>query len=252
MKNPSGKFSGRFEHRLVRLFTLIELLVVIAIIAILVAMLLPALSKARERARNVACISNQKQIGLSMQMYISDSDDNFAPGFPESYTAATRTYWFRLLENYNPDTKVYRDPGGIDYVSSSWVKFSDNKTYYPLNYGHNATLQGTENWGAAYPSAPRIIENVKIPSSCMLIFDLNMHWEVGYACFYNMGAATDFSMGGYLSQAALNTKFAAYHNGFGNVCYVDGHVGSISLAQARVIGTSIPVGMRFMREGTLP
>jgi prepilin-type N-terminal cleavage/methylation domain-containing protein/prepilin-type processing-associated H-X9-DG protein len=58
-------------------FTLIELLVVIAIIAILAAILFPVFAQAREKARQVSCLSNMKQIMTGQLMYVQDYDETF-------------------------------------------------------------------------------------------------------------------------------------------------------------------------------
>src|SRR3954452_23518916 len=65
------------NHRGSRAFTLIELLVVIAIIAILAAILFPVFAQARERARMSVCVSNTRQIGTALMMYVQDYDETF-------------------------------------------------------------------------------------------------------------------------------------------------------------------------------
>ena len=73
-----GAELGGWEPGRGRAFTLIELLVVIAIIAILAALLLPALARAKEKAKCIACLSNLRQVGVSLTLY-TDSQDNKVP-----------------------------------------------------------------------------------------------------------------------------------------------------------------------------
>lgn len=60
-------------------FTLIELLVVIAVIGILSSMILPALARGKQKARVTQCLSNLRQIGIGVQMFVHDNNDTFPP-----------------------------------------------------------------------------------------------------------------------------------------------------------------------------
>ncbi|MBS1716916.1 MAG: prepilin-type N-terminal cleavage/methylation domain-containing protein [Armatimonadetes bacterium] len=65
-------------------FTLIELLVVIAIIAILAAILFPVFAQAKAQAKQTACLSNGKQIGTALTMYLNDWDDKYPQEHPST------------------------------------------------------------------------------------------------------------------------------------------------------------------------
>ncbi len=76
-------------------FTLIELLVVIAIIAILAALLLPALASAKERGKRTQCMSNMRQINVSLQMYAGENR-NCLPNLPSDQGG----YWAWDIPGY--------------------------------------------------------------------------------------------------------------------------------------------------------
>ncbi len=83
-------------------FTLIELLVVIAIIAILAAMLLPALAAAKQKAVNINCVNNLKQLSLAGQMYTGDYDKCFP------YENMLHDVWLSKLIDYQAGVNQVR------------------------------------------------------------------------------------------------------------------------------------------------
>jgi len=126
-RNPNG-----------RGFTLIELLVVIAIIAILAAILFPVFAQAKEAAKKTSCLSNEKQVGLGVIMYMNDFDDIFAMDQYWSPTdPAPQVRWFDMVYPYIKNGTVFvfnhraSGAGGLFHCPSTF----DQEALYGV---HNA------------------------------------------------------------------------------------------------------------------
>lgn len=131
-------------------FTLIELLVVIAIIAILAAILFPVFAQAREKARAISCLSNMKQQGIALMMYMQDNDEQSVVTHHDLESGETidNLYaWYEPLQPYIKNGGIFHCPSLNDtptimpdhITPAIWAKV---RTDYLINgfYAHGTAL----------------------------------------------------------------------------------------------------------------
>jgi prepilin-type N-terminal cleavage/methylation domain-containing protein len=106
------------EHRLAA-FTLVELLVVIAIVATLAALLLPTLGRAKESGRGAACISNLRQIGVALQLYVQENN-NHLPIMEDQPLSTTN-------EVHRPDLVLSNELGNVNILKCPSDKWPADK-----------------------------------------------------------------------------------------------------------------------------
>jgi prepilin-type N-terminal cleavage/methylation domain-containing protein/prepilin-type processing-associated H-X9-DG protein len=138
-----------------RAFTLIELLVVIAIIAILAAILFPVFAQAREKARQVACLSNAKQIGTALMMYVEDYDQIYPAMYWEP-AAPLRTWWGDMIFPYVKNTAVFRCPSAATVVPVDPTKTMPNPLVPAYSLAMNGISPGSNRWLNSGP--PRFVQ----------------------------------------------------------------------------------------------
>lgn len=107
-------------------FTLIELLVVIAIIAILAAILFPVFATAREKARQTACASNLKQLGLGLLQYLQDYDENF----PVAYATNKPIGWGEEMYPYVKSSALFVCPDDTSMSGNPTCSYAMNQNIF--------------------------------------------------------------------------------------------------------------------------
>jgi len=112
-----------------RAFTLLELLVVVGVLTILAALVLPALGRGKEAARAAACLSNLHQIGIALQVYVSDNQNHLPVMFDRSADKSTNTNGPSLNQALGREvgnTNVFRCPSDRAVFEATGCSYSWN------------------------------------------------------------------------------------------------------------------------------
>ncbi|NLO06640.1 MAG: DUF1559 domain-containing protein [candidate division WS1 bacterium] len=215
-------------------FTLIELLVVIAIIAILAAILFPVFARAREKARQSSCLSNVKQIGLGMMMYVQDYDERFPVLYYTPPAPAVRVDVVMMINPYINNLQVWDCPSAARTTARPYSSLAH------WSYGYSKMIHGVK---AAL---------IQRPAEIVMFADATMDSYGPGRLTDPRGSSEDAPMvtNGFNPHIASNDfsgvtadnsrwdsganggrpgmNFCPRHNGQGNVNFADGHAKSMT------------------------
>ncbi|MDX1932367.1 MAG: DUF1559 domain-containing protein [Capsulimonadales bacterium] len=214
-------------------FTLIELLVVIAIIAILAAILFPVFAQAREKARQTSCLSNTKQLGLGIMMYLQDYDERFYPhvtertapvGTPDTAEGRAPFSYKTKIDPYVKNQQIYKCPS-----APAWPTPGPGR-WFTTDYGNNHNESKLENasqrqWYIDNPdfgfNDDTGVAGITFPAEFIILADAGRASGLpSRGGLYPQPWAFDDSTRPDTQQQA---RFLARHNGGGNITFADGH-----------------------------
>ncbi len=137
MKSTSRRFTQKG-------FTLVALLVIVAVLAILAAMLLPALTGAHTRSRQIQCVNNLKQIGLSFRLWEGDNGDKLpmdvprASGGSKEYETGADTYrHFQVMSTQLFNPRILICPADDRIAAASFDQMKNQNVSYFVDLDAN-------------------------------------------------------------------------------------------------------------------
>ncbi len=208
-------------------FTLIELLVVIAIIAILAAILFPVFAKAREKARQTACLSNMKQIGTGLLMYVQDYDELYPLRYggacpPDCENDKPRS-WKNMVAPYIKNYGIYKCPSNpaAQTLDSIGNNAPNQVGVFAGGYAMwlpDAWLSSVMGNGAGYPQS---LAGIPSPSDSLLILEHSYRWpDTGpYLGYVEPAPSNDNGV-----VPGPSTWNSGHSKNRCNIIYMDGHV----------------------------
>ncbi|CAN5478627.1 hypothetical protein BH11ARM1_BH11ARM1_11530 [soil metagenome] len=241
--------------KLSKAFTLIELLVVIAIIAILAAILFPVFAQAKEAAKKTADLSNLKQLGIGVNMYLTDNDDLFplasgatAAGWtfgkghqiPANWDlsisadqlSANQGFWANSMQPYLKNTALLQGPGMPDVSYALGANQPTGGNIVRTTYTMNGLLQSYNQTGVTnITSVPVFWSGRGKRSTPGFAFSNPSLWcQNGTApCVYQAPAPGcgpaqngQWSFVAYTKDGTTEVNSATYSGG-SNFAYVDSH-----------------------------